>query len=57
MLHVLLGDIVVKSTTDQSLGGEESVLGVLHGLTLGNITDVTGAIFSKRDNGRSSSLT
>jgi hypothetical protein len=57
MLHVLLGDIVVKSTTDQSLGGEESVLGVLHGLTLSNITDVTGAIFSKRDNGRSSSLT
>jgi len=49
VLHVFLCDSVIEATTNQTLGGEEGVLWVLYGLTLGNITDVTSAILSKGD--------
>jgi hypothetical protein len=32
MLHVLLGDSVVESTADETLGGEQSIFWVLYGL-------------------------
>jgi hypothetical protein len=32
MLHILLGDSVVESTADETLGGEQSILWVLYGL-------------------------
>ena len=33
MLHVLLGDLVIETTSDQTLGREQGMLWVLHGLT------------------------
>ena len=48
--HVLLRDLVIESTTDETLGGEEGVLWVLHGLALSDITNVTGAVLSERNN-------
>ena len=53
VLHVSLGLSIVESTSDKTLGSVESVLGVLDCLSLGNITDVTGAIFSEGNNGGS----
>jgi len=57
MLHVSLGLSIVESTSDETLGSVESVLGVLDCLSLGNITDVTGAIFSEGNNGGSGTCT
>jgi len=57
VLQVLLGVLVIESATNQTLGSVDGVLGVLHGLTLGNITDEAGAVLSEGDDRGRSSLT
>jgi len=50
MLQVLLGDLVIKSATDQTLGGVNCVLRVLDSLALSDISDETVSILSECDN-------
>ena len=32
MLHILLGDLIIESTTDETLGCKQSMFGILYGL-------------------------
>jgi len=57
MLHILLSLIIVELTANETLGSVESVFGVLDGLSLGDITNVSGTIISESDNRWGSSLT
>mmetsp|Transcript_113992 Transcript_113992/g.157989 ORF Transcript_113992/g.157989 Transcript_113992/m.157989 type:complete len:497 (+) Transcript_113992:667-2157(+) len=57
MLHILLGLIIVERTTNESLGSVESVLRVLDGLSLSDITNVSSAIIREGNNRWGSSLT
>jgi hypothetical protein len=57
VLQVLLGVLVIESATNQTLGSVDGVLGVLYGLTLGDITNKAGAVISEGDDRGSSSLT
>jgi len=53
VLHVSLGLGIIESTADETLGGVESVLGVLHSLSLGNITNMARAILGESNDGGS----
>jgi len=47
VLDVSLSLGIIKSATDKSLCGVKSVLGVLNGLALGNITSMARAVFGE----------
>lgn len=49
VLHVLLGSFVLESAANQALGGVDSVLGVLHSLAFGDISDKAVAVLGKGD--------
>ena len=53
LLDVTLNLSIGELATDETLGGEKSVLGVNNSLTLGSNTNETLAILSETDNGRS----
>jgi hypothetical protein len=53
LLDIALNLSVGELATDQTLGGEEGVLGVDDGLTLGGNTDKTLALLGETDDGRS----
>ena len=57
LLDVTLDLGVGELATDETLGGEESVLGVDNGLTLGGNTDQTLTVLGESNNGRSGSGT
>ena len=65
MLDDLVGNLVDitldlgigELASDETLGGEECVLGVHDGLTLGSDTDQALAILGEGDNGRSGAST
>jgi len=53
LLDVTLDLSIGELATDETLGSEESVLGVDNGLTLGSNTNETLAILGETDDGRS----
>jgi len=57
MLDVVLSGLVFETTSDETLGGVESMLRILYGLAFGDVADVTVAVLGKRDHGGGGSLT
>lgn len=50
VFHVLLGSVVIKSTTNETFSSVNSVFGVLYSLTLGDITDKAVILIIEGDN-------
>jgi len=50
MLQILLGSVIIKSATDQTLGSMDCVLRILDSLALSDISDETVSILSECDN-------
>jgi len=57
VLDVVLSGLVFESAADQSLSSEESMFGILYGLTLSCVSDVAGSVFGEGDNRGGGSLT
>jgi len=57
LLDILLDLSILESTTNQTLGGKKSVLGVDNGLTLGSNTDKTLTVLGESNNGGGGSST